>query len=174
MYEGGRLRPPVVRPRFRAFQLSVLTSRRKNGEKGWKEKGRQEAVASRPTGTGCAHRHPLFFCSLALLRELAPRRAVPLRAKPTCQAAEGPSGRRDERFCNLTHGRGEIPNGEKRRKEKGRQEALARFPGGDRSDRLLSFPPYCVPSQTRIRDITSPCTSASATSIPETTRPNTV
>ena len=145
MYEGGLLRPPVVRPRFRAFQLGVLTSRRKNGEKGWKEKGRQEAVDSRPTGTGGAHKHPLFFCSLALLRELAPRRAVPLRAKPTCQAAEGPSGTRDERFRNLTHGRGEIPNGEKRRKEKGRQEALAR--SQEAVVRIASCHPLLLPPQ---------------------------
>src|SRR4029078_5766905 len=66
LYEGGRLRPPLVRPRFRAFQLGVLTSRRKNGEKGWKEKGRQEAVRSRPTGSGGAQKHPLFFYDRSL------------------------------------------------------------------------------------------------------------
>ena len=62
LYEGGRLRPPLVRPRFRAFQLGVLTSRRKNGEKGWKEKGRQEAVRQ-PSHRfrGCSHGTPSFF-----------------------------------------------------------------------------------------------------------------
>ena len=44
LYEGGRLRPPLVSlgPGFSAER--VITSRRKNGEEGWKEKGRQEAL----------------------------------------------------------------------------------------------------------------------------------
>src|SRR5581483_10094031 len=90
LYEGGRLRPSIVRPRFRAFQLSVLTSRRKNGEEGWKEKGRQEAVSSRPTGTGGASRCTPFFLTAHR------REPVPSPAALTCQAAEA-SRRRAER-----------------------------------------------------------------------------
>ena len=70
LYEGGRLRPPLVTsgPGFSAER--VITSRRKNGEKGWKEKGRQEAVVAVPPVPGVlSNGHPLFFfSSLALLQ----------------------------------------------------------------------------------------------------------
>src|SRR5688500_54965 len=87
---------------------------------------------------------PLFFdrslshaCADCSTRELAPRRVVPLRASGCARrlmlAVGASNGSR-----NLTHERGEVPNGEKRRKEKGRQEALGPLPGGGPSTgRLL-------------------------------------
>ena len=88
LYEGGRLRPPLVRPRFRAFQLGVLTSRRKNGEKGWKEKGRQEAViAVRPVPGVLSNDTPSFFFSTDhSQQEHSEDRSV--TSELTCQAAE--------------------------------------------------------------------------------------
>jgi hypothetical protein len=62
LYEGGRLRPPLVSlgPGFSAER--VITSRRKNGEKGWKEKGRQEAVVAVPPVPGVlSNDTPSFF-----------------------------------------------------------------------------------------------------------------
>jgi hypothetical protein len=62
LYEGGWLRPPVVRPRSGFSAERVITSRRKNGEEGWKEKGRQEAVVAVPPVPGVlSNDTPSFF-----------------------------------------------------------------------------------------------------------------
>ena len=117
-----------------------------NGEKGWKEKGRQEAVVAVPPVPGVLRNDTPSFFQLARSRrrrvrqpdrELAPRRAVPLRATADvpggrCFAVDASNGSR-----NLTHERGEVSNGEKRRKEKGRQEALVPFQEAVLSGRLL-------------------------------------
>src|SRR5688572_32572549 len=150
LYEGGRLRPPLVSlgPGFSAER--VITSRRKNGEKGWKEKGRQEAVDAVPPVPGVLRNgHPLFFkIARSRSRELAPRRAVPLRARANvpggrCSAVDASIGSRD-----LTHERGEVSNGEKRRKEKGRQEALVPLTGGG----PIGSPPVFPDSRFQILD----------------------
>jgi hypothetical protein len=70
LYEGGWLRPPLVNlgPGFSAER--VITSRRKNGEEGWKEKGRQEAVTAVPPVPGVlSDDTPSFFLDRSLSAE---------------------------------------------------------------------------------------------------------
>ncbi len=154
--------PSYLGPGFSAER--VITSRRKNGEKGWKEKGRQEAVVAVPPAPGVLSNDTPSFLQIARSRsrELAPRRAVPSRASANvpggrCLAVDASNGSR-----NLTHERGEVSNGEKRRKEKGRQEALVPFqeavligspPRFSMSDSTASH--YWTPSQIRTPLITS-------------------
>src|SRR5687767_1838139 len=132
LYEGGRLRPPLVSlgPGFSAER--VITSRRKNGEEGWKEKGRQEALVAVPPAPGVLSNDTPSFLQIARSRsrELAPRRAVPSRASANvpggrCLAVDASNGSR-----NLTHERGEVSKWRKKAERKRAARSASPFPGG--------------------------------------------
>src|SRR5262245_12181552 len=56
LYEGGGLRPPVVRPRVRAFQLSESNFKEEEWRRRVERKRAARSGNSRPTGSGGAQR----------------------------------------------------------------------------------------------------------------------
>jgi len=146
LYEGGWLRPPVVRTTCRWATLSNHRSRRRNGEEdreeGRQEEGREEAVD--PLG-GCHHAPPLRFRSQISRIDgsehrgeghpaVAGQRAR--RQRPSAGADRSLAHTRPEERGDTEHGE-ESSQG---RKEEGSQEAVAELSVKSTRGRSLNAP----------------------------------